>query len=56
LVNLFLVIGLGKYSPPYLYLNLRTRTRYPMAETWDLRMRPATCHPGLPPATRNEIT
>ncbi len=37
LVNLLLVIGLGKLNP-YLNLNLNTRTRYPMAETWDLRM------------------
>ncbi len=31
-----------------LYPNLNTRTRYPMAETWDLKMyRLATRHPRL---------
>ena len=51
--------------------HLNTRTRYPTAETWDLKMNhpsqssgfraplefylPATSHLRLPPATRNEI-
>jgi hypothetical protein len=52
----------GSESPPYLgfqsrdqylYLYLITRTRYPMAETWDPRMHlSATRHLRPPPATR----
>ena len=39
-VKLFLVNCLWNNLTPYLHLNLKTCTRYPMAETWDLKVHP----------------